>query len=97
MKVIVSYDVSLLDPGGARRLRRVAKACGNYGLRVQNSVFECEVDWAHYIAMRQALLREIDPERDSLRLYNLGNKGGEKVEHWGVKSIPDLGKDTLLV
>jgi len=96
MKIIVSYDVSLLPVDGKRRLRRVAKICVNYGLRVQNSVFECEVDWAQYLDLKNALLKEIDPGSDSLRIYHLGNKYHEKVEHFGTKSIPDLKEDTLL-
>ena len=97
MKIIVSYDVSLLPEDGKRRLRRVAKICVNYGLRVQNSVFECEVDWAQYLDLKNALLREIDSGADSLRIYHLGNKYHEKVEHFGTKSIPDLKEDTLLL
>jgi CRISPR-associated protein Cas2 len=44
MHVLVTYDVSTTDPAGRRRLRRIAKACLDYGQRVQNSVFECKVD-----------------------------------------------------
>ncbi|MCL4181676.1 MAG: CRISPR-associated endonuclease Cas2 [Verrucomicrobia bacterium] len=38
MHVLVTYDVSTIDPAGRRRLRRIAKACLDYGQRVQNSV-----------------------------------------------------------
>ena len=96
MKVVVTYDVSLVTEGGKRRLRRVAKICQNYGLRVQNSVFECEVDWTHLVELRGALLQEIDASADSLRIYNLGSKWSGKVEHIGVRKIPDLERDTLL-
>jgi CRISPR-associated protein Cas2 len=96
MRIIVCYDVSLVSEGGKRRLRRVAKMCVNYGLRVQNSVFECEVDWACYLDLKAALLNEIDPATDSLRIYHLGNRYRDKTEHYGVKSIPDLKEDTLL-
>lgn len=96
MRILVSYDVSLVSEGGKRRLRRVAKACVNYGLRVQNSVFECEVDWVHYLDLKDALLKEIDLSKDSLRIYHLGKQYREKVEHFGTKSIPDLKEDTLL-
>ena len=96
MRMIVSYDVSLVSEGGKRRFRRVARICVNYGLRVQNSVFECEVDWANFVDMKAALLSEIDPANDSLRIYHLGSKYRDKTEHYGVKSIPDLKEDTLL-
>jgi CRISPR-associated protein Cas2 len=44
MMVLVSYDVSTESQRGKRRLRRVARACQDWGQRVQFSVFECEVD-----------------------------------------------------
>ena len=43
MHILVTYDVDTTSKEGARRLRHVAKACIDYGQRVQNSVFECEV------------------------------------------------------
>lgn len=97
MKIIVAYDVSVTSDGGKKRLRQVAKQCVNYGLRVQNSVFECEVDWAEYIRLKEALLKIMDADSDSLRIYNLGNKWDGKVEHFGVVDIPDMEKDTLLL
>ena len=41
MMILVTYDVSLEDPDGPRRLRRLAKICLDYGVRVQFSVFVC--------------------------------------------------------
>ena len=43
MMVIISYDVATSDPGGKKRLRKVAKECQNHAQRVQNSVFEAAV------------------------------------------------------
>ena len=97
MRVIVSYDVAVNGEGGKRRLRRVAKLCKDYGLRVQNSVFECEIDWAGFLELKARLLREINMGEDSLRIYNLGAKWAGKVEHFGVRAIADLGRDTLLL
>lgn len=71
MRVLISYDVSVVTPGGERRLRRVAQACLNYGQRVQKSVFECVVTEAQFEQLRQALLAEIDAQTDSLRFYRL--------------------------
>ena len=73
MLVLVSYDVSTTSAEGRRRLRRVAKACLNYGQRVQNSVFECPVDPAQWAELRHRLLDEYNPEEDSLRFYYLGS------------------------
>ena len=44
MMVLITYDVNTETPAGQKRLRKVAKACLNYGQRVQNSVFECIID-----------------------------------------------------
>ncbi len=89
MFVLVSYDVKTIDPGGARRLRRVAKVCRNFGQRVQYSVFECIVDPAQWTMMRQMLIDEIDENSDSLRFYFLGSNWRHKVEHIGAKETID--------
>jgi CRISPR-associated protein Cas2 len=85
MMVLVSYDVATSDPGGARRLRKVAKICTNHGQRVQFSVFECIVDPAQWVKMRQQLVSVIDETQDSLRFYFLGADWRRKVEHVGAK------------
>jgi len=88
MMVLVSYDVAS-DEGGARRLRRVARACKDYGQRVQYSVFECMVDPAQWTMLRQRLLTEIDEDLDSLRFYFLGAHWRKRVEHVGAKKAVD--------
>lgn len=85
MFVLVSYDVSTMDKAGQRRLRRVAKACKNFGQRVQFSVFECIVEPAQWTVLRQILIDEIDPGTDSLRFYFLGSNWQHRVEHVGAK------------
>jgi CRISPR-associated protein Cas2 len=89
MFVLITYDVSTTDPEGPRRLRRVAKACMNFGQRVQYSVFECIVDPAQWTFLRQRLIEEIDPEVDSLRFYFLGSNWKHRVEHIGAKKTLD--------
>jgi CRISPR-associated protein Cas2 len=89
MFVLLSYDVATKDSGGARRLRRVAKACQDFGQRVQYSVFECIVDPAQWAVLRQGLIDIIDPEKDSLRFYFLGSNWKHRVEHIGAKKSLD--------
>ena len=89
MFVVVSYDVANVEAGGARRLRRVAKACKDYGQRVQYSVFECIVDPAQWTVLRNRLIDEIDPKEDSLRFYFLGSNWRRRVEHIGAKKTID--------
>jgi len=90
MMVLVSYDVSTQDEGSARRLRRLAKACRNFGQRVQYSVFEIELDHAQWVALKANLSTIIDPATDSLRFYYLGSGWQRKVEHIGAKPVLDL-------
>ncbi|MBU3946879.1 MAG: CRISPR-associated endonuclease Cas2 [Proteobacteria bacterium] len=89
MFVLVSYDVATQDGTGARRLRRVAKACKDYGQRVQYSVFECIVDPAIWTVLRQRLIDVIDQNQDSLRFYFLGSNWRRRVEHIGAKKSID--------
>lgn len=90
MLVLVTYDVKTEDLAGRRRLRRVARACLDFGQRVQYSVFECEVDPAQWTALRARLIGEIDPDFDSLRFYRLGAEGRKRIEHVGTKAALDL-------
>jgi len=89
MFVVVSYDVANVDGAGARRLRRVARACLDYGQMVQYSVFECILDPAQWAVLRQRLIDEIDLEEDSLRFYYLGSNWRRRVEHVGAKKTID--------
>ncbi len=95
MLMLITYDVSTLTQEGRRRLRRVARACLDYGQRVQNSVFECDVDPAQWAVLRARLLDDIDPDADSLRFYRLGADGRRRVEHVGAKVVTDLGGPLL--
>ena len=89
MMVLVSYDVNIEDREGRRRLRRIAKACRDYGQRVQFSVFECLVEPAQWVELRQRLLGEMDKTKDSLRFYFLGKNWQKRVEHVGAKESLD--------
>ena len=91
MLVVVSYDVSTVEPEGRRRLRRVAKLCKDYGQRVQLSVFECEVNPAQWTVLRDRLIDEIDSEVDSLRFYFLGANWRRRIEEIGAKKSYDPG------
>ena len=89
MMTLVSYDVSTVDAAGRKRLRKVAKECVNYGQRVQNSVFEVDVDHGTFLKLKDRLMKIIDEEQDSLRFYYLGNNWKRRVEHIGAKETYD--------
>ena len=96
MLVLITYDVNVEGSEGKRRLRRVAKICQNFGIRVQNSVFECVVDSVKLLELKNKLAAAIDMEKDSLRYYNLGNAGRHKVLHVGAKPALDV-EDVLII
>ena len=89
MMTLVSYDVSTTDNKGKTRLRKVAKECQNYGQRVQNSVFEIDVDYGTFLKVKDKLLKIIAPMHDSLRIYYLGNNWKHRIEHYGTKETYD--------
>lgn len=95
MLVLITYDVNTETAAGKNRLRKVAKQCVNYGQRVQNSVFECNMDAAKCRQVKAILEALIDKDKDSLRFYYLGNNYKNKVEHIGAKPGFDV-TETLI-
>lgn len=83
--VVISYDVNTSDAAGRKRLRNVAKECQNHAQRVQNSVFEADLEYGKFIKLKERLLHIIDQKTDSLRFYYLGNNWEKRVEHVGAK------------
>ena len=96
MMMLVSYDVAR-EEKGEKRLRHVAKILENYGQRVQYSVFECLVEPAQWVELKNKLLKEINPDYDSLRFYSLGANWQRKVEHIGQKKPLDLQNGVLIL
>lgn len=86
MMVVISYDVNTIDKAGRTRLRKVAKECQNHAQRVQNSVFEADLDYSAFIKLKDKLLKLIDKNEDSIRFYYLGNNWERRVEHIGAKN-----------
>ena len=83
--VLISYDVSTVSAAGKTRLRKVAKECQNHAQRVQNSVFEADLDYSSFLKLKDRLCKLINPKEDSLRFYYLGNNWEKRIEHVGVK------------
>ena len=96
MMILVTYDVSTVQKAGQRRLRRVAQACEDYGVRVQKSVFECQVGQTEWVSLRDRLLREIKADEDSLRFYFLDEKAVQRIEHHGLDKPLDLSEPLVL-
>ena len=96
MLVLVTYDVNTSVEGWQKRLRRIAKECVNYGQRVQYSVFECSLDAAQY-RMLKGKLCELMDESDSIRFYNLGNRGQTRIEQFGSSTSYDAEEGYLSI
>ena len=86
MMVLISYDVSTSDSAGKKRLRKVAKECQNHAQRVQNSVFEADLDYSAFMKLKSRLEEIIDKDNDSLRFYYLGNNWEKRIEHIRAKN-----------
>ena len=97
MLVLITYDVNVSTLEGRKRLRHISKTCLDYGLRVQYSVFECEITPAQWVGLKASLLDIYHPELDSLRFYFLGSNWKRKVEHHGAKKNPDVLRDALIL
>lgn len=96
MMVLITYDVETVDLSGAKRLRKVAKECQNYGQRVQNSVFECILTEAQFTVMRDRIYSLIDENKDSVRFYFLGNKWDNRVECIGKNNSYDVTSELII-
>ncbi len=96
MLMLITYDVNTENSAGKKRLRRVARACLDYGQRVQFSVFECEIEPAQWVALRARLIKTIDAKLDSLRFYHLGADGKRRIEHVGAKPAVDFDGPLLI-
>lgn len=96
MLVLITYDVNTTTAAGRKRLRDVAKRCSAHGTRVQNSVFECVLDYSQYTLFKHELEQVIDTACDSLRFYVLGNHYENKVTHIGAKETYQLEGELIL-
>lgn len=96
MLVVITYDVNVSSSAGKIRLRKVAKLCERYGLRVQNSVFEVLVDAAQLAKLKSDLASAIDFDQDSVRFYRLGNSYQNRIDTMGRTGIIQTGEPLLL-
>lgn len=96
MLVLITYDVNTETAAGRKRLTKIAKICCNYGQRVQNSVFECDLDASQVVMVKDQLLSVMNGESDSIRIYHLGNKYSSKIEQYGKNASYDPEGNLIL-
>jgi CRISPR-associated protein Cas2 len=93
MFILITYDIDI-EGSGAKRLHKVAKICQNYGVRVQKSVFELQILFDELLKLESELKDVIDEEKDSIRIYNLGNsKRKNQIQVIGKKEKIELSSD----
>ena len=96
MMVLITYDVDTISETGAKRLRKVAKVCQNYGQRVQNSVFECRLTESQYVLLRNKIESIINDDLDNVRFYFLGNNWNHRIETIGKDCIVNLDRELII-
>ena len=94
--VLITYDVDTIAETGAKRLRKVAKVCQDYGQRVQNSVFECRLTEAQFVIVKNKIENIINMELDNVRFYFLGNNWPRRIEMIGKKDGIDLDGELII-
>jgi CRISPR-associated protein Cas2 len=83
---VVCYDVV-----GDRRRARLLRRLRGFLTHVQKSVFEGELADARLPALRETILREIDPTEDTVRLYHLCGRCIPSTEVLGTGSYVERG------
>lgn len=96
MMVLITYDVDTISEDGNKRLRKVAKVCRDYGVRVQNSVFECKLTDAQFLILKNKIKNIINEEVDNIRIYVLGNKSNHKIEVIGKQRAIDFDGELII-
>jgi CRISPR-associated protein Cas2 len=75
---LVAYDIR--DP---KRLRRVAKVCADYGVRVEYSVFECDLSEEQFGDLWIDLVKEIDRGEDRILAYRICGSCVDRIKSLG--------------
>lgn len=96
MYILITYDVDTVSEKGQKRLRKVAKACEDYGQRVQNSVFECEVSEAQFTLLKSRIESIINKELDSIRFYFLRRNDQSRMCTMGKVTSYDVN-DAIII
>ena len=70
---LIAYDVT-----NDKRLRRVARLCEDYGVRIEKSVFECNLDGKAFHELWSKLARVVT-DADSVVDYPIGLLDQKKI------------------
>jgi len=96
MDYLVTYDVDTTTTEGKHRLRKVARLCEGYGIRVQKSVFEVVINDTQLVRFEHELHQVIDAGKDSIRMYRVPSQSLARVRHLGIAQPVDHHSDHIL-
>lgn len=97
MLYILAYDINTEDSKGRKRLRKVARACENFGQRVQKSVFEFQLNKKKFIQLKKEVLQIMNKNKDNVRIYKIIEPKEDFVEEYGDFSAIDYENDSLII
>jgi CRISPR-associated protein Cas2 len=89
---LVAYDIS--DP---RRLRKVARACEDFGLRRQYSVFLCRLTACDLVRLKSRLYDVINLDQDQVLFIPLCARCAAEIEALGRPIEPHDARDVVIV
>lgn len=87
---VIAYDTP-----SHRRRRKYAQLLEGYGVRVQWSVFECELRPEQRLRLQRRLERLIDAQEDSVRFWPILQRGSRQIQHLG-RTTPDINWEDRL-
>jgi len=95
MDLLLAYDVATATVAGQRRLRRVAKVCEGFGVRVQKSVFELVLDPHELPLLLDRLRHTIKVDEDNVRIYRLDAR--RPVARLGIEPALSTTRGPLII
>lgn len=92
MYLVLAYDI-VED----KRRQRLFKRLHRFLQPVQKSVFEGELADARYPALTRLVEQQIDPETDSVRIYQLGKHAQALTQHFGCSLVVQTEEEDLVL
>lgn len=93
MKVILIYDISLIEKEDQKRLIKVMKIARKYLHHIQKSVFEGDLTYGKLKRLENELLNVVDKTRDSVIIYTFPD--GVNFERHILTNVEDLTANIL--
>ena len=75
---LIAYDIT-----SAKRLRKIARICEDFGVRVEKSVFECDLKEKDFESMWKQLSRMVDSDEDRIIDYPIGLISRDNIREVG--------------